>query len=161
MKRFSFGLEKVLELRDYAKRVAEARLAEKSAACERLALSLEANAGATLAASRERFRPGTGAADHRASELYAVRLSQERDRLMKAAAMAEAQRETSRLAYVEASKSREIVSKLREREEAAYYKAVGREETKSMDDLASGAHSRAMGAIHTEKNVEGYHGIVR
>ncbi len=144
MKRFSFRLERVLELREYAETVAKALLGEKSAVCSRLNLSLEENARATLDAARERFRPGGNAADHRAAELYSVRLTQERERLMKALAMAEAERETARLAYVETSKAKEIVAKLREREEKAYYKAVSREETKTMDDLAAGAHIRVV-----------------
>jgi len=142
MKRFAFRLERVLELRDYAERQAEAVLAERSAVCARLGLALEENAKATVVASRERFRPGSGAADHRAGELYALRLAKERERLMKDLALAETERETARLGYVEASKAREIVQKLRDRKEAEYYKAITREETKLMDDLASGVRSR-------------------
>ncbi|HPB65285.1 MAG TPA: flagellar FliJ family protein, partial [Spirochaetales bacterium] len=80
---------------------------------------------------------------HRAGELYAVRLSQERERLFKSLAAAELEREAARVDYVEATKARRLVTKLREREEAVYYKAVAREETKTMDDLAAGAHARA------------------
>jgi len=93
-------------------------------------------------AARERFRPGSNASDHRAGELYAVRISNERDRLMKALVFAESERETARLAYVAASMAREAVSKLREREALVYYKAVSREEVKIMDDLAAGARTR-------------------
>lgn len=162
MKRFAFRLERVLELRSYAVTVAEAKLGEKSAVCDRLNLSLEANARATLDAARERFRPGGNAADHRAGELYSVRLNQERERLMKSLAYAETERETARLEYVKVRQSKELVAKLREREESAYYKAVSREETKTMDDLANGAHARVMaGILNSESRVEGYHGIVR
>ena len=142
MRRFAFGLQQVLEVRDYAEQAAEARLLGKSAVCAKLGLLLEENARATLAASRERFRPGNGAADHRAVELYSVRLGAERERLVKALALAELEREEARKAYVVASTAKKLVEKLREREEAAYYKAVSREETKTMDDLAAGAHTR-------------------
>lgn len=142
MRRFVFGLRHVLEVRDYAEQVAEAKLLGKSAACAKLGLSLEDNARATLAASRERFRPGSGAADHRAVELYSVRLGAERERLLKALALAEVEREEARKAYIVASTAKKLVEKLREREEAAYYKAVAREENKTMDDLAAGAHTR-------------------
>ncbi len=143
MRRFAFRLERVLELRDYAERQAKAALGEKSAACSRLGLALEENAKATASAARERFRPGSGSADHRAAELYSLRLGQARERLMRELALAEAERETARLAYVEASKAREIVQKLRDRKEAEYYRLVAREETKIMDDLASGVRARA------------------
>jgi len=142
MRRFAFGLERVLSVRAYKERLAEAVLAEKSGACAALQLGLDDNAKATMVAGRERCRPGGSAADYRAGELYSVRLSQERERLMKAMALAEAERETARLAFVEASTSRQVVTKLREREEAVYYKLVSREETKMMDELASGARVR-------------------
>lgn len=143
MRRFAFRLERVLELREYDEKRAEAALGEKTAACSRLTLALEANARASVEAARERFRPGSDASDHRAGELYAVRLSQERERLLKALAAAELEREKARADYLEATKARRLVTKLREREEAVYYKAVAREETKMMDDLAAGAHARA------------------
>ena len=143
MRRFAFRLERVLELREYDEKAAEAALGEKTAACSRLTLALEANARASVEAARERFRPGSDASDHRAGELYADRLSQERERLLKALAAAELEREKARADYLEATKARRLVTKLREREEAVYYKAVAREETKMMDDLAAGAHARA------------------
>ncbi|MBN2875852.1 MAG: flagellar export protein FliJ [Spirochaetales bacterium] len=151
MKRFSFGLERVLELRQYAERLAETKLAGKAAVCSSLELALAENARATLRTTAERYRPGSSAADHRAVELYSLRLSSERERLLKSLAYAEAEREEARLVYVDASRERELVGKLREREEEAYYKAVLREETKTMDDLAAGARIRA--------RAEGYAGM--
>jgi len=162
VKRFAFRLERVLELRSYAVTIAEAKLGEKSAVCDRLSLSLEANARATLDAARERFKPGGNAADHRAGELYSVRLNQERERLMKTLTFAETERESARLEYVKVRQARELVAKLREREESAYYKAVSRDETKTMDELANGAHARIVaGILNSGSQVEGYYGIVR
>lgn len=161
MKRFSFRLERVLELRQYGETLAEATLGQKAAVCSRLGQSLEANAAATLDAARERFRPGGNAADHRAGELYSHRLTRERERLLKALAAAELEREAAREVYVEASKAKELVAKLKEREEGAYYKALLHEETRTMDDLAAGAHMRASsGLMHDITGIEGQHGIV-
>lgn len=157
MKRFAFKLESVLSLRKYTENQAKARLGEKAAVCTRLGLSLEANARATLDAARERFRPGGNASDHRAGELYSVRLTKERERLIKDLTMAEAEREHARLAYVEASKAKELIDTLREREATDYYKNVSREETKTMDDLASGAHMRAVNARSNALDTEGHH----
>ncbi len=160
MKRFSFKLQSVLSLRKYDENQAKAKLGQKAAVCTRLGLSLQANAKATLDAGRERFRPGGNAADHRAGELYAVRLGQERERLLKSMALAEAERESARLAYVEASKAKELIATLREREAADYYRRVLRDETKSMDDLASGAHRRSVVENFNVVDTEGHHGIV-
>lgn len=144
MKRFSFGLQKILELREYRERIAKAVVAEKAGKCTILELELEGNARKTLIAGRERFRRGGNVSDYLASEHYSLRLGVERERLMKVLAMAETEREQARLAYIEASKNKELITKLKEHEEAGYYKAALREETKTMDDIA--AMSRAHGA---------------
>ena len=65
---------------------------------------------------------------------------------MKVLALAEAEREQARLAYIEASKSKELIVKLKEREEAEYYKAAARDETKSMDDIAAIARAHGLAA---------------
>jgi len=143
MRRFAFKLEQLLEVRAYGEKLAKARLAEKAGACARLQQSLEDNARATIVAGRERFRPGGTLSDFRAGEMYAVRLQKERERLFKALAAAETEREAARLKYVEASRSMQLVEKLKERAEHDYYKFVSREEIKTMDDLASNARIRA------------------
>ena len=141
MKRFSFGLEKILELREYRERIAKATMAEKAGKCTVLEMDLEDNARKSIAAGRERFRKGGNISDYMAGEHYAVRLVAERERLMKTLAMAELEREQARLSYIEASKSKELITKLKEREEADYYKAAAREETKTMDDIAAMARA--------------------
>lgn len=142
MKRFAFKLERILELRSFVERQTEMALAEKAAVCTRLELSLQANAKASFEASRRRFRPGSVAADHRAEELYSQRLGKERDRIQKAMALAEAERDTARKAYIKASMDRKIVDKLKDKKAADYYKNLYREESKVMDDFASSANTR-------------------
>lgn len=144
MKRFIFGLEKILELREYRERIAKAVLAEKSGKCTILEMELEANARRTMAAGRDRFRKGGNVSDYLAGEHYVVRLSAERERLMKSLAMAESEREQARLEYIETSKSKELIVKLKEREEADYYKAAAREEIKTVDDIATIARAHGL-----------------
>ena len=144
MKRFLFGLEKILELREYRERIAKAVMGEKAGKCTILEMDLEENARRTLVAGRERFRRGGNVSDYLAGEHYALRLGAERERLMKVLVMAEAEREQARLAYIEASKSKELIIKLKEREEAGYYKAAARDETKSMDDIAAMARAHGL-----------------
>ncbi|MDX9957475.1 MAG: flagellar export protein FliJ [Spirochaetia bacterium] len=144
MKRFTFGLEKILELREYHERIAKTTLGEKAGKCTILDMELEENARKTLVAGRERFRRGGNASDYLAGEHYALRLGSERERLMKALALAEVEREKARLTYIEASKSKQLIVKLKEREAAEYYKAAARDETKSMDDIAAIAHAHGL-----------------
>lgn len=142
MRRFKFRLAPLLELRDYKEREAEAELARKSGAVALLEAGLKENAGLSLEAAKARFRRGARAEDCIAAERYAWRLSAERDRLMKALAAAEFEREKARAAYIEASKEKETLEKLKERAEAAYYKAAGIEEVKFLDDLGAIAAAR-------------------
>ncbi len=144
MKRFLFGLEKILELREYRERIAKTALGEKAGKCTILEMDLEENARKTLVAGRERFRRGGNVSDYLAGEHYALRLGTERERLMKVLALAEAEREQARLVYLEASENKELIIKLKEREEAEYYKAAARDETKSMDDIAAIAHAHGL-----------------
>ncbi len=142
MKRFNFRLEKLLEVRSYEESKAEAELAKRSGAVALLEKSLMENAEASIRAGRERFRKGGGAQDYRAGERYALRLAQERDRLMKALAQAEFERDKARQLYVEASRAKELIGKLKERAETGYYKSAAREEMKLLDDMASIAKLR-------------------
>lgn len=143
MRRFRFKLQDVLEVREFQEEAAKARLAEKAGACAILELRLEENAALTLEAAKARFRKGGSTADFQAGERYAIRLSRERERLMKALAVAEAEREVARELYVEASKAKELIQKLRERAEEEYYKSERREEFKALDDMAAIARARA------------------
>jgi flagellar export protein FliJ len=144
MKRFVFQLAKVLEFREYRERIAKAALAEKSGRCALLEQELADNARTTLLASGERFKPGGNVADFLAAEHYAWRLASEREHLIKTLAAAELEQETARHVYLAARQASEIILKLKEREEASYYKAASREEVKTMDDIA--AMARAHGS---------------
>lgn len=136
MKRFRFRLEKVLEVREYYERIAEMKLAAAAGTCALLERNLAENARATRDAAHQRFGAGRELPDMRSAELYARRLSDERERLLKALAFAEADRETARQGYVAASRETKLITKLRERSEAEYYRNAVREETKTLDDLS-------------------------
>lgn len=136
MKRFRFPLEKVLEVREYYERIAEMKLATAAGTCALLERTLVENARATRDAARQRFGPGRDLVDMQTAELYALRLSAERERTLKALAFAEVEREKARQGYIAASKETKLISKLRERGEAEYYRNAVREEVKVLDDLS-------------------------
>ncbi|HAP43162.1 MAG: flagellar export protein FliJ [Spirochaetes bacterium GWD1_61_31] len=142
MRAFRFRLERVLELRRYAEKAAEAALAAKVGACAALDLQLRENAERTHKLTAERFRLGASLDDYRASERFGQRLQQERERCLKALALAEAERETARLAYVAARRASELIDKLRERGAAAWRKDALRAETAVLDDLGSQSRQR-------------------
>ncbi|HSV55617.1 MAG TPA: flagellar export protein FliJ, partial [Magnetospirillaceae bacterium] len=136
VKRFRFRLEKALEVREYRERQAEMKLAAAAGKCARLELALAENARAAWDAAQERFARCRDLSGMQASELYSRRLAAERERTMRTMALAEAERETVRQGYIEASRDAKLLSKLRERSETDYYRWANREETKEMDDLS-------------------------
>lgn len=151
MRRFRFKLEHLLELRKFRETSAEAVLGAKAGACALLEQQLQKNAQATHQVGMERFRPGGNLADFQAAENFTLRLIAEREKLLKALALAEAEREQARLEYVEAVKARELLDKLREREENQWYKAAQREEIAVLDDLGAQARLRMRNGLDTRR----------
>ena len=135
MRRFSFKLEKLLELRGFYERKAELVLAEKAGRCVLLDTQLRELADARARTGREMFSAGRMLADYRAAELYIVRLNRDKERLVKELAEAELEREKARADYIEKHKSREVMEKIKERKAGEYYRLALREETKALDDL--------------------------
>jgi flagellar FliJ protein len=142
MKRFSFRLTRVLELRAFKEREAEIELAAKAGRCALIERSLEENAQAAARAAKERFRPGATIDESRYAEFYISRLSVERKRLAKELAAAEIERERARVAYVERRKERSAIDKLKERALADWKKEAEREEVRELDDVAQSARLR-------------------
>ncbi|MBU0935309.1 MAG: flagellar export protein FliJ [Spirochaetes bacterium] len=142
MKLFKFKLEHLLELRRFREQEAEGLLAAKAGVCAMLDRQLEENALRTHDLGRERFRTGGSMTDFLAAEHYSARLVAEREKLLKSLALAEAEREVARLAYIETYKSRELIDKLREREEKAWYKLARKEEVAVLDELGAQAKQR-------------------
>jgi flagellar FliJ protein len=136
MKRFNFRLQKVLDIRAYYERLAEMKLANESGKCALLERRLEENARAAVEAAHERFSRSRNLFEMQTVELYIRRLDAEREKTLKALALAEAEREKARLEYVKASRDKQIIDKLRERREREYYRAASREEVKVLDDLS-------------------------
>ncbi|MDR1057981.1 MAG: flagellar export protein FliJ [Treponema sp.] len=142
MKRFTFNLEKVLELRKYRERETEIELGRAVGALTEIenhikALGLEKNR-----AARRQFEPEHSASVIINYELYLRRLDGEVERLIALAAEAELEVEKARALYLEASRERKVLDKLKEKRERDYRKAMGREETRTLDDISSGAPAR-------------------
>jgi flagellar protein FliJ len=154
MRAFSFKLEKVLEVRSYYERIAEMKLAEKSGRCALLEIKLKENAEKTHAAALDRFGRGRSIFDFMATELYMRRLEQDRERTMRELAAAELEREKARAEYLEASKAKKIIEKLKEREQREYYKAAQRAEAKMLDDVAQSTWMRDHPAAASNCTVE-------
>jgi flagellar protein FliJ len=143
MKRFRFDLEKLLELRAYREREAEQELARAMGELASIEAHLRALAEERVTVAADRFAPGRTSADMRSAELYLLRLDKMKEALFEAAAKAELVVAAAREAYVEASRERKVLDKLKEKRKSEYRKASGIEEIKAMDDISSGSEARA------------------
>ncbi len=143
MKRFRFDLEKLLELRVYREKETEQALARAMGDLAAIEARLRELAGERVAVASGRFAPGRTAADMRSAELYLLRLEKAKEKLLEEAAKAELAVAAAREAYVEASRDRKILDKLKEKRKAEYRKTAAVEEVKTIDDISGGATARS------------------
>jgi flagellar FliJ protein len=154
VRRFQFSLEKILELRKHLEREAELALGravgELGAVENRLKelalLSRRAwddyrnpnTYGNTTgnAAGNTAHAAGNLADYYRACDLYIRRLDQVKEELLQETARAQSRVEEARAAFLEASRERKVMDKLREKQAGEYRKAVFAAEIKALDDMA-------------------------
>ncbi|MDR2518872.1 MAG: flagellar export protein FliJ [Spirochaetaceae bacterium] len=141
MKRFAFGLEKVLGLRRHRERETETALGKAVGALT--ALEQRINSAAAERARVSAHPPE--ARDIPAFDRYILRLEHEKAAFLQEKARAEQKAEEARQVYLEAARDRKIIDKVKERRRGEYCKRTAREETKILDDLASSAKIRAGG----------------
>lgn len=129
-------------LRKYRERERELDLGRAVGALTEIENRIAALAAERARAVETRFSPDHGGRDFFSFDLYLQRLDRTRDELLKAAARAELKVEEARAAYLEASRDRKVLDKLREKRAGEYRKALFAEETKTLDDLSGGAAAR-------------------
>ena len=140
MRRFNFKLEKILKLRLNRERETEIELGKAVGILSALELRIKNVAEEKVTAMKYRFSGSFN--EIRSYEFYIWRLDQTKDNLLKEAALAELEVEKAREIYLEASRDRKILSKLKERQEKEYRRSVNLEEIKIIDDLSSGRAAR-------------------
>ncbi|MDR3193073.1 MAG: flagellar export protein FliJ, partial [Treponema sp.] len=120
MKRFNFSLEKVLELRRYREQETELELGRATGELVVIEQRIRELAEARSLAAAGRFSPGNSAVDIRNYELYILRLDKTKEELLEAAAKAAQKVEEARRIYLEASRDRKVMDKLKEKRAAEY-----------------------------------------
>jgi flagellar FliJ protein len=135
VKRFVFGLEKILKLRNYAEQEARLELGRAVGALAEIETNLTYLAEARFIASEEQVAGGTNADNIRHYMYYIARLDNEKERLLKEAALAEQKVEEVREVYLEAAKEKKAMEKLKEKKEKEHKKNILKEEQKAMDDI--------------------------
>ena len=131
MKKFSFELEKVLSLRKFREQETKIELGKAIGALSEVE-------GKIKSVAEERFRAGGmfsgNGAVIRSYMMYITRLDLQKENLLVQAAQAEIKVEQARSGYMEASRDRKVLDKLKEKREGEYHKMVLAEETRSLDD---------------------------
>jgi flagellar FliJ protein len=135
MKKFNFKLQKLLDLRQYREREAEIALGHAIGELTRIENEIKTIALQKNEASALRFKTGNTASEIRYAELYILRLDRAVDKLMEEAAKAELKVSEARDVYLEASKEKKIIEKLKEKKEKEYKKFVLSEEDKAIDEI--------------------------
>ena len=157
MKRFRFGLEKILELRRHGEEEAKNELGKAISILNVIENNININSAKWTDAIRERFEglypasggapalgeaaalgeavePDAGFLSMQAWDNYILRLEQEAERLTEQAARAELVVEEKRKLYLEASRELKVMEKLKEKRQKDHRKEMFKAETKELDD---------------------------
>jgi flagellar FliJ protein len=139
MKKFSFKLEQVLDLRKYREQETQIELGRAIGILTEIEMRI-------TSVAEERFRTGNqfagDGATIRTYMLYINRLDLEKEQLLIDAAQAEQKVEEAREIYLEASRERKVLDELKSKQAANYRKFILTEETKTLDDLSSARFDR-------------------
>lgn len=142
MKKFSFNLEKVLRLREYNEQETRLELGRAVSALSEIENNITLVAAERFRSAALQFESTNTAKEIYQYSLYLSRLDSMKEKLIKEAAAAELKVEEARSIYIEASRERKVLDKLKEKKEAEYKRNFYKEETKTLDDVASGALAR-------------------
>jgi flagellar FliJ protein len=143
VKRFSFSLEKVLRLRKYREQEAEIELGRAMGVLVGIENNIKETARLRHGAASERFSQNN-ILEIISYDNYIARLDKETERLFQEAAKAELLVEKKRQIYLEASRERKVLDKLKEKREKEYGKEMLNEETKNLDDISGGNRAREL-----------------
>jgi len=138
MKRFSFNLEKLLQLRGFEEKNAKTELAAAISAAERIKLDLR-----NIAAERVRVnKTRNDTVDIRslmAVENYVNRLDLRKEELLEQLAAAELTIEEKRKSFTAAMQKRSVLDKLKEKQFAQWRKESMSAEENALEDAVYGA----------------------
>jgi flagellar FliJ protein len=142
VKRFHFDLEKILAIRAHKEREAEIDLGRAVGALTLIEGRISALVSERAQAAANRYAYGFGLPQLLSFDRYIRRLDAAKERLLQEAAQAELKVEEARRIFLEASRERKILDKLKERRLRDYHHAFLAEEIKTADDVSSGSAAR-------------------
>ena len=139
MKRFSFSMQKILDIREFAERQAQIELGQAVAEVNRINKELEA-----VAQEKQRMiqmnLKAASLNEFLVHENYMKRLELTKERLLQELAAAQLVVDEKREIFAEAMKQRKILSNLKEKQFAQYKKEALVAEDNAVDDLVTSRH---------------------
>lgn len=145
MKRFSFPLQKVLDLREYEENQAKLDLAAAIAEANRIQAELEQVAREMVAAANVRIT--SDIPSMQANEAYKVRLKLRKGELLEELAQAELVIEQKREVFAEKMQDRKVITKLKEKAVEDYKAETEKEEEQANDDLSNAKFARELSEV--------------
>ena len=139
MKRFSFSMQKILDIREFAERQAQIELGRAVAEVNRINGELEAVAQEKQRMLQVKLKD-VSLNEFLVHENYLKRLELTKDRLLQELAAAQLVVDEKREIFAEAMKQRKILSNLWDKQYAQYKKDALVAEDNAVDDLVTSRH---------------------
>lgn len=145
MRKFNFNLERLLRIREHEERDWEIKLGKAVSECVQIRNGIANRKSEIDRVLITRGNLEERQADFFTMEIYKRRMNDEIRKLEKELVDAEARKEEVRSVFLEVSKNRKVLSKLKEKREAEYYKEQQKIEFNIVDEINNGrAAGRAM-----------------
>jgi len=139
MKRFTFRLEKILQLRKFKEDECKLALGQAISVLNKIENDIKITAVKKVDAAKQRF---VSPMEMSSWDLYILRLEQETEKLMKQAAQAELVVEEKRAQYIEAQKDLKAIEKLKEKREKEYRKDIMNYQMAEVDEMTAARYGK-------------------
>ena len=136
MRPFSFSLQKVLNLRKFYEDEAKIELGRATGQLSEIEGKIMNIGRERARAANAQFAPGNSASMIQQYMYYLLRLDNTKEQLFKEAAMAELKVEEARNIFLEKSRDRKVLDKLKEKRQKEHRKEMQAEENKAIDDIS-------------------------
>ena len=134
MKRFSFRLEKVMQLRKFKEDECKLALGQAISILNKIENDIKITALKRHNAAEQRFNAGQ---DMASWDAYILRLEQEAEKLANQAAQAEIVVDEKRALYIEAQKDLKAIEKLKDKRKKEYRKEMMNLQMAEIDDMTA------------------------
>jgi flagellar FliJ protein len=136
MKRFSFQFEKLLRVREFAENAAKEELGRQISALNEIEYRIAENEFQRTEAAEKRFAKDNSILDMETYNFYIMRLDSEKIKLLEDAKEQNKKVEEARAQYIEASREKKIIDKLKEKGLKEYKRETQKSEEAEIDALS-------------------------